>query len=695
MSYRSIKKVLGETSLERKIRLLFGICLFFLIGGSFYWVMRISEKIVRDTTRNKAHELVAVQLYKIHFEKAWKPEEDQQELFADLSKSIRAKDYDLRLVSLESNPLNHLNVEVVENPEQIEKLKKLEERFLDYVQDIIDDKQQAVESQPTTESDRVSFAINTLENENLYTEHFVTNDEYFYFEPIIFKETCISCHDKLDDWLEPDIRRNLAEIMANEPPNPDGSPALPTVVQRDRATLMAMQDRKLPNYFVRISLKDSEVQTALTGTRAVLLAMAIATALFSIFILYWIVRYVIVKPLNHLRDVTDQVSHGRLDVRADLQTGDEFEHLSSSFNKMLRNLTDSQKALREANADLDRRVDEQAQLTLSLYEMNKIKSEFLANMSHELRTPLNSILGFSEVLESSKTLESKQVRFVKNIKRSGRLLLDLINDILDLAKLESGQAEARLSEFQIQPLVHDLIEMVRALAEDKSINLISHVPENLPDLEQDHIKISQILINLLSNAIKFTPEGGRIRVDITMFTKGDSDWMEMKVTDTGVGISAEEQDVIFEKFRQGASAVGTDSLTREHSGTGLGLSIVRELCRLLGGTVDLTSELGKGSTFTVTLPWRLEKAESAMTAITEKIQDITKLNRIDFRRADATPDPPADAEHHADSSPNQIESGPLNDFGSEKPVVPLTGNEASKESALGSSKNLDQDPAET
>ena len=140
---------------------------------------------------------------------------------------------------------------------------------------------------------------------------------------------------------------------------------------------------------------------------------------------------------------------GDLTVRAEINSGDDFEELANSFNRMLRYVLDTQIALQDVNSDLDRKVDEQASLTMKLYEMNQVKSEFLANMSHELRTPLNSIIGFSELLENGKGLEEKQIRFASNIRRSGNLLLDLINDILDLAKLEAGKMEARASELSI------------------------------------------------------------------------------------------------------------------------------------------------------------------------------------------------------------------------------------------------------
>jgi signal transduction histidine kinase len=258
--------------------------------------------------------------------------------------------------------------------------------------------------------------------------------------------------------------------------------------------------------------------------------------------------------------------------------------------------------LRQVNAALDSRVDELAKLNMQLYELNRLKSDFLATVSHELRTPLNSIIGFSDVLASGDSMDEKHRRYANNIQKSGRMLLDMINDILDLAKIEAGKMEIRLSDFRIAQVVGAQCDMARPLAEKKNIDLEVDVPSGLPDLRQDQGKIQQILNNLLSNAIKFTPEGGRVMVRAGRTLPGQ---LQLVVQDTGVGIAPEDQTAVFEKFRQGTAARPGEALTREHSGTGLGLSIVKELCKLLGGEVKLQSELGKGSTFTVTLPWTL------------------------------------------------------------------------------------------
>jgi two-component system sensor histidine kinase BarA len=346
------------------------------------------------------------------------------------------------------------------------------------------------------------------------------------------------------------------------------------------------------------------------------------------------VRLLIAKPVKHLKEVVNAVRAGDTSVRADIQTGDEFEELAGSFNRMLRQLLSQQNSLEGVNHELDAKVDELAQMNLRLFEMNRLKSDFLATMSHELRTPLNSILGFSEVLATVKTLDPKQQRYVGNIQRSGKMLLEMINDILDLAKLESGRMDASPMDFPLGAIVTAQCDMARPLAERKNIDLDASLESGVPPLRQDQAKLQQILNNLLSNAIKFTPEGGRIMVRAhreadqngAVGTRhNDAGTIVLEVEDTGIGISEADQAIIFEKFRQGASAApGGDAMTREQGATGLGLSIVRELCRLLGGDVTVRSVSGKGSTFTVRIPWRLPDRANLDAELNRGVAELTR-----------------------------------------------------------------------
>jgi len=207
----------------------------------------------------------------------------------------------------------------------------------------------------------------------------------------------------------------------------------------------------------------------------------------------------------------------------------------------------------------------------------------------------------------------------------------MINDILDLAKMEAGKMEVRLSEFKIEQVIANQCDIVRSLAEEKNIDLRVDIENDLPLLYQDQAKVQQILTNLLSNAIKFTPEGGRITVGAKSDAQGQ---IAFWVADTGVGIADSEKEVIFEKFRQGKAVLGRDNLTREYSGTGLGLSIVKELCKLLGGEISVTSELGKGSVFRVTIPWMRADTAVASAKLAARLDDVTRPKRLDNLRAD-------------------------------------------------------------
>ena len=413
------------------------------------------------------------------------------------------------------------------------------------------------------------------------------NSEYHYYQPVRARKSCLICHEYKGAGA--------------------GTTAVPSDAPREKLAendLMAV---------VKVVMPDSATQKAINWNRAILLATAIMTVFLAMLAAYAIVRYVIVKPLEHLRDVSDEVRRGNVQARAEIHTADEFEELGVAFNRMLRGLVDSQEELRKVNQSLDDKVDELAQANMNLYEMNRLKSDFLATMSHELRTPLNSIIGFSDVLGSIQSLDDKQRRYVQNIRSSGRMLLEMINDILDLAKIEAGKMEVRPSTFRVESVVSAQCDMARPLAEKKNIDLEFEVGEGLDAVEQDQAKVQQILANLLSNAVKFTPEGGRVDVRAWL-DRGDGQAapaIVLEVIDTGVGIAAEEQQTIFEKFRQGrVFQSGEDAMTREYSGTGLGLSIVRELCRLLGGDIALESQLGRGSRFTVRLPASLSAAQA-------------------------------------------------------------------------------------
>jgi signal transduction histidine kinase len=248
-------------------------------------------------------------------------------------------------------------------------------------------------------------------------------------------------------------------------------------------------------------------------------------------------------------------------------------------------------------ANLNRMSDELGRLYEQLEAANRHKSEFLANMSHELRTPLNAVIGFSDVLleRTFGELNEKQEQYIGIVLGSGRHLLSLINDILDLSKVEAGRMELELTSFDLAMAIDNTVTLVRDRAARHNLTLGVDVEPGLDAVVADERKIKQILLNLLSNAVKFTPDGGRIGVRAGRVDGG----VEIAVSDTGVGIAPEDQTAIFEEFRQ----VGTDYM-RKREGTGLGLALTRKFVELHGGTIRVESELGKGSTFTFTLPER-------------------------------------------------------------------------------------------
>ncbi|HUG90663.1 MAG TPA: histidine kinase dimerization/phospho-acceptor domain-containing protein, partial [Planctomycetaceae bacterium] len=456
MSYRTVKRLLGETSLERKCRFLLGAGLLLLITGSFYFYGRLTTQLVYDQNRTTARTLVRPVLAERHWTSARRqvgsPTGDGQIASHGAGAAGPSREVDFGDV-----------FKAFQTPSS-----------LDFRANLVKADWTIAEPREQPEDDAGYDALVQLRQgraEVAYPDH--DGGVYYYYGAVRAEQSCLACHVARD----------------------------PNVKQA--GDLIGM---------VKITFPLDTADNALAWNNALLLATAIVTAFLAMLAAWAIVRYVIVKPVLHLKDVSDGIARGTLDLRADIRTGDEFEELSHAFNRMLRHLTTVQDELREVNTDLDGKVDELAQVNLRLYEMNKLKDDFLATMSHELRTPLNSILGFSDVLSRAENLSDKQRRFVRNIQTAGRDLMALINDLLDLAKIESGKMELQPVEFSLRDLVERQAASLAPMAERKNIDLSWHVASELPTVLQDPGKLGQILNNLLSNAIKFTPEGGRVRV---------------------------------------------------------------------------------------------------------------------------------------------------------------------------------------
>jgi signal transduction histidine kinase len=253
----------------------------------------------------------------------------------------------------------------------------------------------------------------------------------------------------------------------------------------------------------------------------------------------------------------------------------------------------TQSALAIQNARLFREVEIKSR---ELEVASQHKSEFLASMSHELRTPLNAIIGFSDVLLQGMfgEMSEKQTEYLQDILASGQHLLSLINDILDLSKIEAGRMDLDLADFHLPSAIDDALLLMRERASRRGLALKRHVDERLGEIRADQRKVKQVLLNLLSNAVKFTPEGGRIDMRAVLA----DGTVEISVTDTGIGIAPEDQETVFEEFRQ----VGHSE--RKAEGTGLGLALCRKFVELHGGRIWVKSQIGQGSTFTFTLPVR-------------------------------------------------------------------------------------------
>ena len=301
-----------------------------------------------------------------------------------------------------------------------------------------------------------------------------------------------------------------------------------------------------------------------------------------------------VGPIQALRAGAERIGGGDLSQQIRIKTGDELEALADQFNVMAGRLKESYAGLEQKVEERTREVEEKSrQLELA----SQHKSQFLSSMSHELRTPLNAIIGLTEMMvtNAARFGTEKAAEPLRRVHRAGSHLLGLINQVLDLSKIEAGKLELSPDWVNLTPLINEVVDTARPLAEQNNNRLMVKCQENLGSLTVDPMRLRQILLNLLSNACKFTKQG-----EVTLLARklvNEGHWIEFAVSDTGIGMTPEQQAKLFEEFTQADS-----STARQYGGTGLGLAITRKLARMMGGDVTLTSEAGKGSTFTVRLP---------------------------------------------------------------------------------------------
>ncbi|MHC4265370.1 MAG: sensor histidine kinase [Planctomycetota bacterium] len=357
----------------------------------------------------------------------------------------------------------------------------------------------------------------------------------------------------------------------------------------------------------------SQISKSVLLNRLWIIFAGLLAGLGAFIAFYVITQKVILSPIRQLRALANNVAEGNLDIRSSIKTRDEYEKLANAINHMLDNLQATQQKLREANIQLDGKIAQLSERNIELFKANKLKGEFLANISHEFRTPMNAILGFAEILREKPELlrKDKGRKYADNIITSGRRLLNMINDLLDLAKTEAGKMKLHIETISLLQLCKGIVASFSSLTKSKKIKVKVAVDKDIPKLVTDAGKVQQILYNFLSNAVKFTPRRGRIEIKGSML---DEKTIRIAVSDSGCGIAEVDKEAIFEKFRQ-----IDGSITRQTTGSGLGLAICKELSAMLAGQLGLESTYEEGATFWLDIP-------TSLTVENNKVDNEGKVN---------------------------------------------------------------------
>jgi signal transduction histidine kinase len=355
---------------------------------------------------------------------------------------------------------------------------------------------------------------------------------------------------------------------------------------------------------VRIGLSLQSIETHVNALLKLWGGLTVVFFALSTVAIYAFSRR-ITRPIKQLTDEAEKIAAGQRSVKVEIDSRDEIGRLANSFNEMVTSLQENEAALQRHAEELERRVKERTQelqtANLELEAASRHKSQFLASMSHELRTPLNAILGYTELIVDQIYGEvPERIRDVlERVDKSGRHLLGLINDVLDLSKIEAGELTLSLSDYSMKEVVQTVITAVESLAAEKKLALKVAVAPDLSPGRGDERRIVQVLLNLVGNAIKFT-EVGEVRIQAQA---ADGAFL-VSVSDTGSGIALGDQQKIFEEFQQ-----IDDSATKTKGGTGLGLAIAKRIVEMHGGRIWVESTPGQGSTFWFTVPVVVEREE--------------------------------------------------------------------------------------
>jgi signal transduction histidine kinase/DNA-binding response OmpR family regulator len=452
----------------------------------------------------------------------------------------------------------------------------------------------------------------------------------------------------------------LVELHGAAPPRPLGPPPSAVTVEALGETMEVLSPvfpRQGKPGLLWLRISSSRIHTTSLAAMWNAFFVGISVLLLALVAAWWIARYVS-QRLARIARVAVKVAEGDLTQDPIVpELDDEIGQLTVAFNSMLATMNGFVDKLQEAAQNVEtslnilvaERTRELANLTVELGQTNRelevtrdlavaanrTKSAFLANMSHELRTPLNAIIGYSEMLLEEVEDSPSQTKDLKRIQSSGKHLLALINDILDLSKIEAGKMELFLEEFDTMSMLSEVESTVLPLVATNANMMQMDVEPTLPPMIADLTKVRQVLFNLLSNASKFTQKGA-VELKVRRHLEGDQGWMTFTIRDTGIGMTPEQMGGLFKDFSQADA-----STTRKFGGTGLGLAISKRFCEMMGGTITVESEIGRGTTFTVRLPERVA------------VKPAATLSFISGAHPKVTPSPPPQPQPQPPADPGK------------------------------------------